>query len=73
MCPIACAARALPHCRSTTRLPVDHAHALRTAELPAHHRDPFDRLLIAQARLLDLAIITADDQLTAYDVTAIRA
>lgn len=54
-------------------LPVDHAHALRTAELPDHHRDPFDRLLIAQAQLLDLTIMTADEQLSAYDVAVVAA
>ncbi|WP_067974289.1 type II toxin-antitoxin system VapC family toxin [Mycolicibacter icosiumassiliensis] len=57
----------------TSPLPVDHAHTLRTAELPDHHRDPFDRLLVAQAQLLDLTIITADAQLSAYDVALIGA
>jgi PIN domain nuclease of toxin-antitoxin system len=46
---------------------------LRTAELPDHHRDPFDRVLIAQAQLLDLTIITADEQLSAYGVTVVAA
>ena len=57
----------------TTPLPVDLAHALRTADLPDHHRDPFDRVLVAQAQLLDLTIITADDQLSAYDVAVVAA
>lgn len=57
----------------TSPLPVDHAHTLRTAELPDHHRDPFDRLLVAQAQLLELTIITADAQLSAYDVALIGA
>jgi PIN domain nuclease of toxin-antitoxin system len=57
----------------TSALPVDHAHTLRTAELPDHHRDPFDRVLVAQAQLLDLTIITADDQFSAYDVAVIAA
>src|SRR5687767_11802843 len=35
-------------------LPIDHDHALRVATLPPHHRDPFDRLLIAQAQIEDL-------------------
>lgn len=47
---------------------VEHAHALRVAKLPAHHRDPFDRLLVAQAQLLDAVLVTNDDQLAAYDV-----
>src|SRR5882724_9466747 len=43
-------------------LPVLHAHALRVATLPAHHRDPFDRLLIAQAQIEEMPILTADRQ-----------
>ena len=57
----------------TSALPVEHAHALRTGELPDHHRDPFDRILVAQAQLLDLAIITADRQLSAYEVATVAA
>ena len=56
-----------------TPLPVEHAHALAVAELPAHHRDPFDRLLIAQARLEGVPIITADPQLRTYGVELIAA
>lgn len=54
-------------------LPIEQPHALHVATLPAHHRDPFDRLLIAQAQLDDLAILTADPQIAAYDVTTIAA
>ncbi len=54
-------------------LPVSARHALHVATLPAHHRDPFDRLLIAQAQLEGLGLITADRQLTAYDVRLILA
>ena len=43
-------------------------HALRAGALPAHHRDPFDRMLIAQALLADLTLITADRSLSAYEV-----
>lgn len=46
-----------------------HAHA--TAELPLHHRDPFDRLLIAQAKLEGCAIITRDPAFPAYDVPVV--
>jgi PIN domain nuclease of toxin-antitoxin system len=49
-------------------LPILHAHALRAGELPPHHRDPFDRLLIAQAQLERLTLLTADRQLAKYDV-----
>lgn len=49
----------------------DHAWRVRT--LPLHHRDPFDRLLIAQAQVEDLPLITHDRQLARYDVRIIRA
>ena len=52
----------------TTSLPVEHSHALHVAELPGHHRDPFDRLLISQAHLERLVVLTADPQFDAYDV-----
>jgi PIN domain nuclease of toxin-antitoxin system len=47
-------------------LPVRSAAALRVASLPAHHRDPFDRLLVAQALTEPAALYTADAQLAAY-------
>ena len=46
-----------------------HAHA--TGELPLHHRDPFDRLLIAQAKLEGCAIITGDRAFSAYGVPVV--
>jgi PIN domain nuclease of toxin-antitoxin system len=55
-----------------TPLPVLHHHALRVATLPLHHRDPFDRLLIAQAELEELPIITADGAFARYDVKVVR-
>jgi PIN domain nuclease of toxin-antitoxin system len=57
----------------TSTLPVAHSHALHVAELPSHHRDPFDRLLISQAVLERLVILTADPQFDAYDVPLRRA
>ena len=54
-------------------LPVLPSHALRVADLPMHHRDPFDRLLVAQAQLEDLPILTADPQLAPYEVEILRA
>ena len=54
-------------------LPIEHQHALHVATLPPHHRDPFDRLLVAQAQLDDLPILTADAQIAVYDVTTIAA
>ncbi len=52
---------------------VDHAHALHVATLPPHHRDPFDRLLIAQAQLDGLTILTSDPGFRPYDVELHRA
>ena len=54
-------------------LPIEISHALRAAELPRHHADPFDRLLIAQAQLERVTLVTADRQLEAYDVKILRA
>lgn len=54
-------------------LPVEIAHATHTSLLPQHHRDPFDRLLIAQAQLEDLPLMTADRDLFLYDVELIWA
>jgi PIN domain nuclease of toxin-antitoxin system len=54
-------------------LPLAPDHGLAVAELPMHHRDPFDRLLIAQARGERLAIMTADRRLVDYDVEVVDA
>ena len=48
-------------------------HGLAVADLPMHHRDPFDRLLIAQARIEGLTLVTADARIAAYDVPLIDA
>lgn len=53
---------------AATPVAIEHAHALAVADLPLHHRDPFDRLLIAQARTLAVPIVTADFAFAAYDV-----
>jgi PIN domain nuclease of toxin-antitoxin system len=47
-------------------LPVSARHAARVAKLPAHHRDPFDRILIAQAMSEPLLLLTADRGLAKY-------
>jgi PIN domain nuclease of toxin-antitoxin system len=54
-------------------LPVEHRHALTVAELPSHHRDPFDRILVAQAIVESLPILTADPQLSRYEIETIGA
>ena len=56
----------------TTSLPVTEAHALQVAELPRHHRDPFDRLIVAQAQLERLPILTADPLFAPYDVETLE-
>lgn len=48
-------------------------HAWQVGTLPLHHRDPFDRLLVAQAQVEDIPLITHDRQLERYDVRIIRA
>lgn len=52
-------------------LPVTARHADRVATLPDHHRDPFDRLLVAQATNEQLALISADEPLRRYDIDII--
>ncbi len=47
-------------------LPVRASHAARVAQLPDHHADPFDRLLVAQALSEPLVLLTADEQLPRY-------
>jgi PIN domain nuclease of toxin-antitoxin system len=54
-----------------TLLPILAEHTYEVYSLPLHHHDPFDRLLIAQARLNDLAIVTADSAFALYDVRRI--
>jgi len=49
-------------------LPVTHAHALVAGRLPHHHRDPFDRMLIAQATVEDLTLATRDTNVLRYDI-----
>jgi PIN domain nuclease of toxin-antitoxin system len=52
----------------TSSLAITEQHAFRAGELPSHHRDPFDRLIIAQAQIERLPILTADPQFESYDV-----
>ena len=54
-------------------LPVSAAHAERAPDLPPHHRDPFDRMLVAQAQLESLVLVSADRALRPYDVEIIDA
>jgi len=52
-------------------LPITMDHCLRTSDLPVIHRDPFDRLLIAQALAEDIPLVTNDPAITRYDVETI--
>jgi len=52
-------------------LPIELIHALRAGSLPAIHRDPFDRMLVAQAQIEGLPILTADPAISRYDVETI--
>ncbi len=49
-------------------LPIIDAHAFQAGQLPHHHRDPFDRMLVAQAQVESLALLSNDQQLNHYDV-----
>lgn len=52
-------------------MPVTALHAERVEHLPWHHRDPFDRLLVAQAQVEGRAIVTADDAIPRYEIQTI--
>ena len=54
-------------------LPIDARHAVTGANLPPHHRDPFDRVLVAQALLERLTLLTADARVRRYDVETLDA
>jgi PIN domain nuclease of toxin-antitoxin system len=49
-------------------MPIGLDHAVRAGLLPLYHRDPFDRLLVAQAQALSVPILSADELLDLYDV-----
>lgn len=52
---------------------IEPSHALVAGALPPHHRDPFDRMLIAQAMVEDLTLVTADSAFLAYHVATLPA
>ena len=53
-------------------LAITFDHAREAGELPRHHADPFDRMLVAQARLEGLTLVTADPNIAHYDVAVLR-
>jgi PIN domain nuclease of toxin-antitoxin system len=50
------------------RLPITVEHAIAAGRLPPHHADPFDRMLVAQAQLEGLTIVTSDPRIARYQV-----
>jgi PIN domain nuclease of toxin-antitoxin system len=52
-------------------LPVEMQHCVELTKLPFHHRDPFDRMLIAQALAEDLQLLSRDGRLSAYEIELI--
>ena len=57
--------------QALTPLAIDFSHALAAGGLPNHHSDPFDRLLVAQAQVEAVPIITSDANIAQYDVEVI--
>lgn len=57
--------------RVLTILPIETHHLVRYSALPLHHRDPFDRLLVAQALAMDLPVVTGDPKLAPYGIDII--
>lgn len=54
-------------------LPIEIGHAVRAGQLPPHHSDPFDRMLIAQAQLEAHTLVTADAEIQRYGVKTLDA
>ena len=59
--------------RGIESLSIRDVHALAAGALPRHHADPFDRMLIAQAQVEDLTIVTSDAAFDQYDVRVLDA
>jgi PIN domain nuclease of toxin-antitoxin system len=55
-----------------TDLPVTHAHAIAAGRLPAHHRDPFDRMLVAQATVEGMTLASRDSSIALYDLDILK-
>jgi PIN domain nuclease of toxin-antitoxin system len=54
-------------------LPITEEHALAVGDLPMEHADPFDRIIVVQAQLENLTIVTSDDAISHYDVKCVMA
>jgi PIN domain nuclease of toxin-antitoxin system len=55
------------------QLPITFEHAIAAGRLPLIHRDPFDRMLVAQARVEDLTLVTRDAEVQKYEVSVLAA
>ena len=53
-------------------LPVTHPHEIAAGRRPPHHRDPFDRMLVAQAAAEGLTLVSRDAMITLYDVDVLK-
>lgn len=53
-------------------LPVTHSHAIAAGRLPPHHRDPFDRMLVAQAATEGMTLVSRDASIALYDVDVLK-
>ncbi len=54
-------------------LPITVVQAIAAVQLPNHHSDPFDRMLVAQARIENLTLVTRDSKMEKYDVSTLQA
>jgi PIN domain nuclease of toxin-antitoxin system len=61
------------HRSDVTEVPISFLHAIRAGALPPHHRDPFDRMLVAQAQAENLVLVSADRKLDVYEVESLPA
>jgi len=57
--------------RPSYSLPIEMLHCAELTKLPFHHRDPFDRMLIAQAMVEDMHLLSRDSRFSAYEITCI--
>ena len=71
--PPAAAAQRMLEGTDATLLNIDIAHALAILSLPFHHKDPFDRMLVAQAQVEGLTLVTVDPAMFRYDVATLDA
>lgn len=54
-------------------LPISFEHALGVQKLPLHHKDPFDRMLISQAKVENLTLISSDEKIWKYKISLLKA